>query len=295
MSHAAAAAMQELPVTRRATIAASPFPWFGGKQGLAPKIVALLPPHASYVEPFGGAASVLLSKPLSKLEVYNDLDSGLVNFFRVLRDRGDELYELLRLTPYAREEFDHCVETWEACDDELERARRWYVRVAQAYGGTPTSVGWSAEKHARSNGPRGRAFANRVNRLDRYIERMRLVQIEHLDYRDVFDRYDGPGVVFYLDPPYPHSTRGRSRHRGGCSYVFEMSEPDHQALVERVLELRGIPVISGYDHAAYNRLEEHGFERIEFEVCLRARVGAGTVAQARTEVIWRRGDHERLF
>jgi DNA adenine methylase len=103
----------------------APFAWYGGKSRLAPAIVDLLPGHRTYVEAFGGAAAVLCSKSPAVLEVYNDVDGGLVNFFRVLRARPDELERVLRLTPYSREEFADCCETWKSIEDDIERARRW--------------------------------------------------------------------------------------------------------------------------------------------------------------------------
>lgn len=101
--------------------------YHGGKWKIADWIVANLPPHRVYVEPFGGAASVLMKKPRAFAEVYNDLDSEMVNLFRTVRDRGGELAEKLRLTPFAREEFDMA---WLPCEDPLERARRTVVRSA---------------------------------------------------------------------------------------------------------------------------------------------------------------------
>lgn len=281
---------------RASSTPGSPFPWYGGKQALAPKIVGLLPPHRAYIEAFGGGASVLLSKPLAKLEVYNDRDSGLVNFFRVLRDRPDELIRALQLTPFAREEFELCLATWEDVEDEVERARRWYVRIAQAYGGNPSTVGWSAERHARTHGPRGRAFVRRIDRFWEFVERLRLVQVEHLDWRDCLERYDHADACFYLDPPYPFSVRTRARQRGGREYVHELSEADHVELVDRVLQLEGSALVSGYDHPAYARLEAAGFERHEFAVSLRVRAASGPAhAPERLEVVWRSLAHGRLF
>lgn len=107
----------------------SPIVWFGGKGNMVAKLLPLIPPHRIYVEPFGGGASLLFAKKPSPVEVYNDLDSGLVNFFRVLRDpkKFERLHKLVSLTPYSREEYDFCRATWETCDDDVERAYRWYV------------------------------------------------------------------------------------------------------------------------------------------------------------------------
>src|SRR3954468_785325 len=123
----------------------APFAWYGGKSRLAPAIVKLLPAHRTYVEAFGGAAAVLCAKPRAVLEVYNDIDGGLVTFFRVLRDRPDELARALRETPYSREEFARCWATWASIEDDLERARRWYVRCRQAFAGSAATVGWGYE------------------------------------------------------------------------------------------------------------------------------------------------------
>ena len=119
----------------KVSTARSPFPWFGGKQKLADDIIALFPHHRVYCEVFGGGGSVLLSKPPVVFDVYNDAEDGLVNFFTVLRDRPEHLVPLLELTPYARSEFLHCVDTWRDVGDPVERARRFYVVVSQCFGG----------------------------------------------------------------------------------------------------------------------------------------------------------------
>ena len=103
------AAITTRPVLR--AIVAVPRPalrYHGAKWRLAPWVIGHMPPHKVYVEPYGGAAGVLLRKPRSYSEVYNDLDGDIVTLFRVLRDpmRREALIEALTLTPYAREEFE---------------------------------------------------------------------------------------------------------------------------------------------------------------------------------------------
>lgn len=268
---------------------AAPFAWYGGKQRLARRIAALLPPHRTYVEAFGGAAAVLCAKRPTVLEVYNDVHAGLVTFFRVLRDRPAELERALRLTPYARDEFADCVQTWESIEDDVERARRWYVRCRQAFAGSAATVGWGFEvSGVQRSGTRSGAFATSVEQLARFAERFRRVQVDHLDWREVLERYDGAGACFYLDPPYHPETRAPSGRLGRHStYVHELDAHDHKQLVAAAIALRGSVLISGYDHAAYELLLEAGFERRCFAhnaTAARTLNGRGP----RVEVLWSR-------
>lgn len=267
------------------SIARAPFPWFGGKHELAPRIVDLLPAHLVYVEAFGGAASVLIAKSRARLEVYNDRDEGLVTFFRVLRDQPEELERRLRLTPFSRVEFDLCRRTWFEQLDEIERARRWYVRVEQAFAGTPLTTGWGGERLGRRHGSRAKTSLSRLDRLQAIAHRLRSVQIESLDWRGVLERYDHRDAVFYLDPPYVRATRRRPRAR----YTHELTDADHAELIARVLELEASVLISGYDHELYAPLDRAGFDRFEFDVlCRSPRIRGDRQDIVRTEVVWRR-------
>ncbi len=276
--------------------AVSPFPWFGGKQRLARRIVDLLPAHLVYVEPFGGAAAVLLTKAPARLEVYNDLDDGLVTFFRVLRDQPAELERRLRLTPFARSEFEHCRDTWRDSGDEVEKARRWYVRVEQAFAGTPTTSGWGGEFSGRPRQSKAETSIARLERLPRIAQRLRSVQIEQLDWREALDRYDGPDAVFYLDPPYLPETRRRPNHRkGGKGYVCELRREDHEELLERVGDLEASVLLSGYPSPLYAGLESSGFERFEFEAIAASASMVGGARARRREILWRRSNAHDLF
>jgi len=267
---------------------AAPFAWSGGKQRLAGRIVDLLPPHRTYVEAFGGAAAVLCAKRPVVLEVYNDVNAGLVTFFRVLRDRPAELERALRLTPYSRYEFADCVQTWESIEDDLERARRWYVRCRQVFAGSAATVGWGYEvSGVQRGGTRSGSFATSAEQLERFAERFRRVQVDHLDWRAVLDRYDGPGACFYLDPPYHPATRGERGLRRNTAYVHELSAEDHEDLVAAAVALEGSVLLSGYDHEAYAPLPDAGFERFSFAnnaTASRVLSGRGP----RLEVLWRR-------
>jgi DNA adenine methylase len=264
-------------------IAAAPIAWYGGKARLAGKIAALLPHHHTYVEAFGGAGAVLCNKQPANLEVYNDVDSGLVTFFRALRDRPDALQRALTLTPYARQEFTICRDTWKSVTEDVERARRWYVRMRQAFG-CSASVSWGYERDGSlRGGTRARSFASTVDELHRFAERFRTVQIEHDDWQTVLDRYDSPRACFYLDPPYHPATRGRLSRSNG--YRHELSVADHERLVQRVMHMQASIVLSGFDHPSYAVLEQDGFERLEFDHHITASLAGRRPVK---EVIWRR-------
>jgi DNA adenine methylase len=265
--------------------AAAPIAWYGGKARLAPRIAELLPHHATYVEAFGGAAAVLFAKTRATLEVYNDIDSGLVTFFRALRDHPEQLARSLRFTPYSREEFNHCRDTWENTRRDIERARRWYVRMRQAFG-CSASVGWGYERDGSlSGGTRARSFASTVDELERFAERLRGVQVEHSDWRKILALYDAPSTCFYLDPPYHPDTRARiSRNHG---YRHELTVSDHDQLLATLPSMAASIVLSGFEHPSYGVLKQHGFERFHFSHHVTASL-APSGRRPVQEVIWRR-------
>jgi DNA adenine methylase len=273
-------------------IAAAPIAWYGGKARLAARIAALLPHHDTYVEAFGGAAAVLFAKERATLEVYNDIDSGLVTFFRALRDEPQRLARALRLTPYAREEFVYCRSTWQDTPDDVERARRWYVRMRQAFA-CSASVGWGYERDGSlTGGTRAGSFAATVDELERFAERFRGVQVEHRDWREVIALYDSPSTCFYLDPPYHPQTRGRLSR--GHGYLHELTVTDHDELLAAILDASASIVLSGFAHPSYEVLERAGFKRLQFEHHVTASL-AVSGRRAVKEVIWRRiaAGHER--
>ena len=260
----------------------SPIRWFGGKGSIAQKIVPLLPPHHIYVEAFGGGASVLFAKEPSPVEIYNDLDSGLVNFFRVLRNKEHfvEFHRLVTLTPYSREEFDFCRQHWEECDDPFERAYQWYIVARQSFSGK-FGGSWS---HTKSISRRHMAqcvsgWLSIVDLLPEIAERLLRVQIEHNDWQIILKAYDGPNTLFYLDPPYVPETR-----RAG-KYAHELSLSDHFELVEQILALQGKVVLSGYVHPIYEPLTD--WQRYDIEtVCRIPNAAISKRRLPRIETIW---------
>jgi DNA adenine methylase len=237
----------------------APVTWHGGKARLARKIVALFPPHQSYVEPFGGGASVLIAKQPSEIEVYNDLDQGLTNLFRVLRNPTlfRKLVWALENTPYSRSEFQL---SQSPAIDPVEAARRLVVRQRQSYGGRGERWSFCIKDAHAGTASAVRRWHRGIEQLPFVHDRFRSVQIECADWRVVMDRYDTPKSVFFLDPPYHPLTRV------GGEYQHEFSCNDHHGLIERVLTGRGMFVLSGYEHESYTRLERYGWKRVDYDV-----------------------------
>jgi len=247
--------------------------WHGGKWVLAPWILAHFPPHRVYVEPFGGAASVLLRKSRSYAEVYNDLDCDVVALFRVLRDdvAARALVSWVRLTPFARDEFQSA---YDVADDDMERARRLLIRSFMGFGsnGHARKTGFRSNCNRPSTTP-AHDWAHYPDCLLRIVDRVRGVVIENRPALDVMAAHDGIETLHYVDPPYVPETRDKGR-----DYNHELSVDEHRALLVALRGLRGMVVLSGYPCDLYDDLLPD-WRRVE-----RKAWADGT--RERTEVLW---------
>lgn len=222
--------------------------YHGGKWKLADWIISRFPAHKVYVEPFGGAASVLLKKDRSYAEIYNDLDGEIVNLFRVARDSGDELVRVAELTPFSRDEF---VGSYEPSADPLEQARRTLARSFMGFGSAAASrkaTGFRANSNRSGTTP-AHDWANYPQALERTVSRLRGVTIENKDAMSVMAQHDTPETLFYVDPPYVSASRD-----SGIDYLHEMTDEDHERLCVFLHGLRGMVVLSGYRSELYDRL-----------------------------------------
>ncbi len=235
--------------------------YYGGKWNLAPWIISHFPPHKNYVEPCGGAASVLLQKPRSPLETYNDLDGNVVNFFRVLRERPDELVRKLRLTPWSRDEFEIC--RYEHTDP-LENARRFFVSAQMGMGRGPfdktTAPRFTTDVTDKFSMINCQFSEASTETLYEVAKRFHAVQIENRDMLEIISNYRSPNTLFYFDPPYVMSTRT------GRGYSIELTEDQHILSAELLRKSSGYVVVSGYACPLYaNLYEAHGWQRRDKE------------------------------
>lgn len=240
-----------------------PLRYHGGKWLLAPWVISHFPAHRVYVEPFGGAASVLLRKDRVYAEVYNDLDSEIVNLFQVLRDRdrAAELYHLLRLTPFARDEF---VVSYIPNENPVEQARLTLVRSFMGFGTTGTSgrkTGFRCDI-ARNGSTPAIDWQSFPEHIQHFTERLSGVVIENRPYRKVIETFDSPNTLHYIDPPYPQSTRTPTA-TNGKNYRHEMMDDDHRELADVLNSVKGMVVISGYPCALYDEELYPTWQRFE--------------------------------
>lgn len=235
--------------------------YHGGKYAIREWVIGFFPEHLQYVEVFGGAASVLLSKRPARLEVYNDLDKEIVDFFKVLRDPAlaGELRTKLDLTPFSRVEFKRA---YEVTDELVEKARRLVVRSFQGVGAsgiqTEHRSGWRVRTAKCKRNAYAEEWGGWILEIESFTKRLRKVSIECMDWEKCLATYDSSDTLFYVDPPYPQHTRSAS-HR--CVYRNELSMDDHCKLVWVLGRLEGMVVLSSYANPLYDQLCDQGWHK----------------------------------
>lgn len=243
------------------SIISPPITWFGSKSRLVKKITSYFPNHTTFVDVFGGSGAVLLGKKPSRVEVYNDINKKLVSLFRVLSDKNksNELLKRLEYTPYSRSEFEFCRDNIEVETDEVELARMMIVVQRQSHGGLAKTWSHCIDASAVGCSASVRKFHAGIARIKDIHYRIRRVQVENLDWQELIEKYDRENTLFYLDPPYIHSTRVDGK------YEYELNDNDHSQIVLVLQNIKGKAILSGYDHPIYNPLVESGWTRIAIE------------------------------
>jgi DNA adenine methylase len=258
-----------------------PFGWYGGKFSHLRWLLPLLPDAHTYVEPFAGSGSVLLNRRPSAVEVYNDIDGEVCNFFSVLRQHSEELIRQIGLTPFSREEYAKSLTTGPNIEP-IERARRFYVRARQVRTGMAQTATLGRWANCIGNSRNGMAAAvsrwlGSVDSLPEIATRLLQVQIENRPAEEVIGIYDSPSTLFYCDPPYVHETRGDVN-----MYNNELFDEDHVQLAEMLTNVQGMVAISNYDNQLFEKL-------YPLEKWTKVELPAKTIhstKDTRSEVLW---------
>lgn len=263
------------------------FNYFGGKFTWVDYLYQNFPSDFTHlVDLFAGSFVVSLNYNGRVIKTANEINSDITNFFEVLRNNESDLVRLLLLTPCSETEYLNC---WEKSDDNIEQARRFYVRIRQSFfglGAQRKNKGWHmAKKHVNASG------GETVSRWNNAIEKLHDVadvirsnfQIINGSYSDCIDRIDHPKAFFYADPPYPEESR-KSKN----DYKFEFTDDDHRLLSEKLHSIEGLAMVSGYDCNLMNELYGD-FYKTKFPV-KKNNIRSGEVQ----EVIWTNYDPSKL-
>lgn len=256
----------------------SPLKWHGGKSYLARRIVALMPEHAVYVEPFFGGGNVLLNKQPAELEVAGDLNSRLVGLWRAIRV-SEALPGMIASTHYCQAVFDDAKKSLHSSDPDVS-AWAFLVRNRMSRGGLDKTFAWSDRLRGGRPGDVN-AWETIKAELPSIGARMTDVFILCADALELVRRYDSESTLFYLDPPYVHDTRTAKAAYG----EFEMSFEAHEELLKRLTRIQGKFLLSGYDSPLYGHYAiHHDWRCVEFEIANNS--GQGKTKQRRIECVW---------
>ena len=217
----------------------------GGKWALLEQLIPLIPPHRCYVEVFGGGAYLLLNKPRSTIEVYNDVDGELVNLFMVVRDHPAEFIRHVASLPYSRELYERWqrqVKKGSFRSSKVERAARFYFLLRSSFFGH-VEKGW---RFAVKTAEAGRVYTC-IGEVEAIAKRLQRVYIDRLDFRRCLKNWDREDTFFFLDPPYWNSTSYRSG-------LPPFTTKDHQDLAARARALHGKWLLTYNDNAQVRQL-----------------------------------------
>jgi DNA adenine methylase len=237
-----------------------PLSYIGGKNRLANRIITLLPEHTTYVEPFAGGAQVFFHKQPSKVEVLNDLDFEIVNFFRVCQWHYEELVRYLHYCLISRKWHDLFAGSVPATLTDIQRAGRFFYLQKNSFGGLILRQKYHYGVIQRPN-----YNPKRIPEIIRQAhERLQGVQIESLPYEQILERYDRPTTLFYLDPPYWERKL----------YKFNFSNQNFIDLEQRLHNVNGRFVLSLDDHPEVRKLFQHWhMQRVELAYTAQTKKG----------------------
>lgn len=261
--------------------------YYGAKQQLLKYITPYLKiNHDLFIEVFGGAGTILLNKRRSKNEIYNDIDSELVNFFRVIRDKQklENLKNFINNTPYSREEFYYFKKILDKTPLSWERAAKFFYLHMCSFSGIGKYFNVSLKRHPK-------LLYETADKLNLIRDRFKGVFIENKSFESIFELYDSSKVLYYMDPPYTKESRSNYNY---YKYKFEMDSEKQNQFLKEVLKLKGKIIISAYNSKQYDILLEHGFIKKEFKVDVPSKKKKNIPTPKATEVLWL-SSHFKIF
>jgi DNA adenine methylase len=222
--------------------------YYGGKWKIADWVISHMPTHDVYLEPCFGSGAIFFLKRPSPIEVISDLSGEIVHFFRMLRDRSDDLVRAISLTPYA--EAEYLAGFRQNSTDDIERARSFYTRLELGRSGAGQHTGGFRRERRSTRAVSVTIEFKAVYHLYQAASRLQDAQLDQADVFAQLTRYDDPQTLAYLDLPYVYTTRGAGR----AVYEHEMSDDDHRRMSESLHQTKCMIMLSGYPSALYDEL-----------------------------------------
>lgn len=212
----------------------TPITYYGGKQTMVKLLLSLMPQHKLYCEPFFGGGALFFAKPKSEVEVINDINGEVVNFFKVAQTKFSELEKEIRGTLHSRELFKNARVVYDHPEmfSDVKRAWAFWTLTNQGFAGMVTSWGFG-----KDNAKEVSLARKREGFTKEYSDRLKMVQIEANDALKVIDRCDAKDTFFYIDPPYFNSNQGHYK-----GYTKE----DYVRLLEKLRKIKGKFLLSSY-------------------------------------------------
>lgn len=212
----------------------------------APWYIENMPPHKAFVDLFGGGCNIILRKPRSKFEIYNDLDGEVINFFRVIQnpETCQKLLRIIKRTPYAREAF---YDAYKPTYDPIQRAANLAIKSRMSIHVSAMWKGKGSNFHSTTSTSRYNAtvYEKLPRKIAQTRQRLQGVVIENKDAIKLIPQFDYPDTLFFADPPYIPETRAKTTY--GC----EMTSEQHAALLDALIQAQGNAMVCGYDNALY--------------------------------------------
>ena len=224
--------------TDKKKVMRAPFGWVGGKMYTAKFIAETMPVKKRYIECFGGSGVVLLNRQRSKVEVFNDRNSGISDFYITLIEDHQWLIDYLNSLVYSKAMFYRYKDKWKELGTRRMRAVMWYYIIRCSWGGKGQYFG--VEVHRNQS----RVLWNNLKLFPEIQSRMKMVVVENADYYELFKEYNDKDSVFYCDPPYINCE--------DSGYGYDI---DHALFLKRVFDCRGYISVSNYDSELYNKCD----------------------------------------
>lgn len=221
----------------------------GSKQMIKNWILSYIPPHIVYVEPYFGSGTIFFDKEPAKIEIINDIDKDIYNYFKVLRDDPEKLIEKIMFTPFAIEEYKKSREL-SIYDNEIERARKFAVRCYFGIGNSNVYKNGFRRSKSKTASNKSKTWAQLPDHLKKATIRLKNAIIENDEAINIIKKYNNKDVFIYCDPPYILSSR--KNHL----YNYEMTDNQHMELLKTLKDHKGKILISGYDNELYNEILE---------------------------------------